>query len=52
MPLVLPCLFKRQPAGPGRFSGSLYLQNKEYRALAGALAFWLLLVFKMLLLKG
>jgi len=52
VPLFLPCFFKRHQGGAGRFSGRVYLQNKEYRALAGALAFWGLLAVKYLLLKG
>ena len=46
VPLFLPSPLKRHPAAPVRFNWGLYPQNKEYRAVAGAAAFWLLLAAK------
>ncbi|OGD22752.1 MAG: hypothetical protein A2W03_04095 [Candidatus Aminicenantes bacterium RBG_16_63_16] len=51
VPLFLPSPLKRHRAAPVRFSWGLYAQNKEYRAFAGAAAFWLLLAAKALLLN-
>lgn len=51
VPLFWPSLVKRRRAAPGKFSRRLYLQNKEYRALAGAAVFWVLLAAKTLLLN-
>jgi hypothetical protein len=51
VPLFLPSLLRRHRAATARFSWRLYMQNKEYRALAGAAGFWLLLVVKALLLN-
>jgi hypothetical protein len=51
VPLFLPSFLRRHGAAAGRFSGRLYRLNKEYRALAGAAVFWLLLAAKMLLLN-
>jgi protein-S-isoprenylcysteine O-methyltransferase Ste14 len=51
VPLFLPSLLRRHRAAPARFSWRFYMQNKEYRALAGAAIFWLLLAAKALLLN-
>lgn len=51
VPLFFPSLRRRNRATPARFSGALYIQNKEYRALTGAAVFWLLLAAKLLLLN-
>lgn len=50
VPLFFPA-FKRLPSTPRRYSWSLYLQNKEYRALVGTVVFWLLLLAKALWLN-
>lgn len=49
VPLFLPWPTKRAAAGNGAFRWALFLQNKEYRAEAGAAALWLLLVLKIVL---
>ena len=51
VPLFLPSPLKRLRAAPVRFNWGLYAQNKEYRAVTGAAAFWLLLAAKALLLN-
>jgi protein-S-isoprenylcysteine O-methyltransferase Ste14 len=51
VPLFWPSLLKRHRGVPVRFSWGLYAQNKEYRALLGAAAFWLLLAAKSLVLN-
>ena len=50
VPLFFPSLRKHFPAG-GRWSRSLYLQNKEYRALQGTILIWLVLAAKVLILN-
>jgi len=50
VPLFFPNPLKHLPAN-GRFSWSLYRQNKEYRALYGTVLVWLVLAAKLLLLK-
>ncbi|MBN2207265.1 MAG: hypothetical protein JW742_07660 [Candidatus Aminicenantes bacterium] len=50
VPLFFPSLRRAAAASPVRFSGRLYLKNKEYRALAGFAAVGLLLLARMLLL--
>jgi protein-S-isoprenylcysteine O-methyltransferase Ste14 len=49
VPAFFPSLKPGFPPGRHRFSWSLYKKNKEYRALAGAVVFWLILAGKMLL---
>ena len=51
VPLFLPSFLRRHGGVPRRFSRELYLRNKEYRALIGAVVFWLLLAAKALLLN-
>jgi len=34
-----------------RFSWQLYFKNKEYRALLGALIFWLIIILKFIFMK-
>ena len=51
VPLFFPSLKGRNRANSTRFSGALYVQNKEYRALLGTAVFWLLLAVKLLLLN-
>jgi protein-S-isoprenylcysteine O-methyltransferase Ste14 len=50
VPLFFPSLRKRLPA-PGKWSRSLYLQNKEYRALQGTILIWLVLAAKLFILN-
>jgi protein-S-isoprenylcysteine O-methyltransferase Ste14 len=47
VPLLFPSLRRAGPS-PVRFSGRLYVMNREYRALAGTVAVGLLLLAKML----
>jgi protein-S-isoprenylcysteine O-methyltransferase Ste14 len=51
VPSFFPSL-KKQRFPPGtKFTWSLYQRNKEYRALIGALIFWLILAAKIILLN-
>jgi protein-S-isoprenylcysteine O-methyltransferase Ste14 len=50
VPLFFPSLRKRLPA-EGKFRWSLYLRNKEYRALQGTVVVWLVIVAKLLILN-
>jgi hypothetical protein len=49
VPLFFPS-FGRSLPGYAKFSWELYKRNKEYRALLGAILFWLVLTAKMLLI--
>ncbi len=51
VPLFFPSFRKRNDSSPEKFSWLLYKQNKEYRALLGTAAFWLLLITKLLVLN-
>jgi protein-S-isoprenylcysteine O-methyltransferase Ste14 len=51
VPSFFPSLFRRRIPPGGKFSWALYRQNKESRALAGMLAFWVALAAKILLLN-
>lgn len=51
VPSFFPSLRKRTFPSRIKFSWSLYKQNKEYRALIGAIAFWLILATKILVLN-
>jgi protein-S-isoprenylcysteine O-methyltransferase Ste14 len=50
VPLFLPSVRKHFPV-KGKWSRSLYRQNKEYRALQGTILIWLFLVAKLLILN-
>jgi hypothetical protein len=50
VPLFFPSIRKHLPA-KGRFSWSLYKQNKEYRALQGTVLVWLVLAAKLFILN-
>jgi len=50
VPLFFPSLRKHLPA-KGRFRWSLYMRNKEYRALQGTVLVWLVLAAKLLILN-
>lgn len=50
VPLFLPSIRKHFPAR-GKWSRSLYMQNKEYRALQGTILIWLILAAKLLILN-
>jgi protein-S-isoprenylcysteine O-methyltransferase Ste14 len=50
VPLFFPSPRKHLPSN-GRFSWSLYRQNREFRALYGTILVWLVLAAKLLLLK-
>jgi len=50
VPLFFPSIRKHLPA-EGRFSRSLYKQNKEYRALQGTVLIWLVLAVKLIILN-
>jgi protein-S-isoprenylcysteine O-methyltransferase Ste14 len=50
VPLFFPSIRKHLTAG-GKFSWSLYKQNREYRALQGTILIWLVLAAKLLLLN-
>lgn len=49
VPLFFPSFTPRFPLTGTRFSWALYIKNKEFRALAGAAAFWFVLAAKLLL---
>ena len=51
VPSFFPSLLRRRFPSRGKFSWALYRQNKEFRALAGMLAFWVALAAKILLLN-
>jgi len=51
VPSFFPSFFRRRFRSPTKFSWALYWKNKEYRALAGTLLFWLILSAKILLLN-
>jgi len=51
VPSFFPSLIKQNFPSRIRFSWPLYKRNKEYRALVGTVAFWLILVAKILLLN-
>ena len=48
VPLFVPRIGKPAGGGNGAFHWSIYRKNREFRALTGTLAFWLLLVLRML----
>jgi len=50
VPLFFPSIRKHLPA-EGKFSRSLYRQNKEYRALQGTVLIWLILAAKLIILN-
>jgi hypothetical protein len=50
VPLFLPSIRKHLPAR-GKWSRSLYMQNKEYRALQGTILIWLVLAAKLFILN-
>ena len=50
VPLFFPSIRKHLPA-KGKFSCSLYKQNKEYRALQGTVLIWLVLAAKLIILN-
>jgi protein-S-isoprenylcysteine O-methyltransferase Ste14 len=50
VPLFFPSIRKQLPA-KGKFSRSLYMQNKEYRALQGTVLIWLILAAKLFILN-
>jgi protein-S-isoprenylcysteine O-methyltransferase Ste14 len=50
VPLFFPSIRKHLPA-KGKFSWSLYKQNKEYRALQGTILIWLVLAVKLIILN-
>jgi hypothetical protein len=50
VPLFIPSIGKHLPA-KGKFSRSLYKQNKEYRALQGTILIWLVLAVKLIILN-
>jgi protein-S-isoprenylcysteine O-methyltransferase Ste14 len=49
IPLFFPSFKKPLFARKNKFSSKLYRKNREWRALVGALLFWLILAAKMLL---
>ena len=49
VPLFFPSLKPHRLPEKRKFSWELYQKNKEYRALLGALLFWLLMALKMIL---
>lgn len=51
VPLFFPTLKPSLPQNNPRFSWSLYLQNKEWRAVVAGFLFWGIILAKMLLLK-
>ena len=51
VPSFFPSLFRHRIPSGVKFSWALYRQNKEFRALAGMLAFWAALAAKILLLN-
>jgi protein-S-isoprenylcysteine O-methyltransferase Ste14 len=51
VPSFFPSLRKRTLPSQVKFNWSLYKQNKEYRALTGTIAFWLILAAKILVLN-
>lgn len=50
VPFFFPFFGRTYFANGNRFSWELYKKNREYRALLGAAAFWLILTAKMILL--
>lgn len=50
VPLFFPSLRKHLPAR-GKWNQSLYLQNREYRALQGIILIWLVLAAKLFILN-
>jgi protein-S-isoprenylcysteine O-methyltransferase Ste14 len=52
IPLFFPLFKKASLAQKNKFSSKLYRKNKEWRALLGALFFWLILAAKMLLIQA
>jgi protein-S-isoprenylcysteine O-methyltransferase Ste14 len=50
VPLFFPSYFSTLPRQNVRFSGMLYKNNREIRAIIGSVIFWLLLSAKLLLL--
>jgi protein-S-isoprenylcysteine O-methyltransferase Ste14 len=51
VPSFFPSLLRRRLKSREKFRWALYKKNKEIRALAGMLAFWLVLAAKILLLN-
>jgi len=49
VPIFFPSLRPPARGGKASFSWALYRKNREYRALIGTLAFWLILLAKILL---
>jgi protein-S-isoprenylcysteine O-methyltransferase Ste14 len=50
VPLFFPSIRKHLPV-KGKFSRTLYIQNKEYRALQGTVLVWLVLAVKLIVLN-
>jgi len=48
VPLFFPSLKPIHPPEKTKFSWDLYRKNKEYRALAGAVLFWMIMAGKMI----
>jgi len=48
VPLFFPSYFSTLPRQEVRFSGTLYKNNREFRALIGAVIFWLILTAKLI----
>ncbi len=51
VPLFFPSLKSAYPLKKNNFSWSFYNTNREYRALIGAILFWLIMLAKSLLFK-
>ena len=50
VPLFFTSYISTLPSQEVRFSGTLYKKNREFRALIGAVIFWLILTAKLFLL--
>jgi len=49
VPLFFPSIKRNYPVEDNKFSFLIYKKNKEYRALFGALLFWMIMIGKALL---
>jgi hypothetical protein len=49
VPLFFPSLKPHRPPEKRQFSWGLYKKNREYRAILGAVLFWVLLASRMIL---
>ncbi|MBN1224143.1 MAG: isoprenylcysteine carboxylmethyltransferase family protein [Candidatus Aminicenantes bacterium] len=49
VPLFIPTLKPKLPAGEKRASRQLYRKNREYRALMGTTIYWIVLLVKLLI---